>query len=564
MIVIKNLLNYMLLNLSIRNIALIKKLDMDFTSGFGVLTGETGAGKSLLLDALMFLTGNIKGDRDIISQDAVDADVVAEFYSHSQHLNMLLLEYGIPPSTHLLIKRTISQNGRNRIFINDSAITVTTLKEICSYLIEINGQNNHRTLLDPSYHLFLLDSFGELTEQKNIVDLAYQEVKSAHKELIDLEQQLMMSEREKDYLGHIIIELERLSPQPEEEHKLITQRILLTNQDKLIVMLNAVLAELQTKHSILSSINTAERILTRNNQNISVEEFTPVLESLEKARFEINEAILFLNTKLLAIDNDQNQLTEVEERLFTLRNAARKFNCTIIDLPSFLTKTQEKLLLLTNIQNTTLYTRQKLTQLTSQYSANAQELSSARIAAAKQLEKLVLSELTPLKLEKTQFKVQVEQVIDSTISRLGLDKVTFLLSTNPSQSLSPLIKIASGGELSRFMLACRVVLSKVKSVPTIIFDEIDTGIGGAVADSVGKRLALLGKNTQVIAITHQPQVAAQGSYHLKINKTHVHSHTNITVQLLKKEERLEEIARMLAGETITPQARKAAEALLRY
>ncbi|MEY3106017.1 MAG: Recombination protein [Pseudomonadota bacterium] len=553
----------MLLSLSIRNIALIEKLDIDFASGFGVLTGETGAGKSLLLDGLMFLTGNIKGGADVISQNAPEATIIAEFdISNYVHLHCKLTECGLEICDNLLIKRILNRTGRNRIFINDSPVTISTLKDICSYLIEINGQNNQRTLLDPSYHLFLLDSFAELGQQAAAVSKAYLDANNCKKEMEDLEEKAVSAEREKDYLAHVSKELEQLAVQEEEEQELTTKRASLSQQDKLVSTLQSALAELQTKHNILGNINSAERILTRNNQNMESSEFSEVLECLEKAGLELSQAVSLLAEKLNNIGTRRDKLEEVEERLFALRAAARKFNCSIAHLPSYQIEVQEKLCSLSNIVETIYNLQEQLSTLIDDYIAKAELLSQGRKKAASRLERLILDELLPLKLDKTRFEVRVERVEDHAMNKSGLDNVTFLLSTNPSQPLSPLIKIASGGELSRFMLGCRVVLSKIKSVPTIIFDEIDTGIGGAVADSVGKRLALLGKNMQVIAVTHQPQVAACGNYHLKIHKTHQEKTTDITVVLLEEEQRVEEIARMLAGEVITKQAMEAARSLL--
>jgi len=551
----------MLLSLSIRNIVLIESLDIPFSNGLCVLTGETGAGKSILLDALSFALGDRGGSR-LLRHGATQGSVTAEFDPEGQQKILALLEeHAIEQTGYLYLKRVITADGKNKCFINDAPVSVNLLKQVGELLVEIHGQHEQRGLLESATHLAIIDSYGHLEPIAKEVQLHYKSWRNAADELANLCHLQAQAEREEDYLRHIYKELHELHPEIGEEEQLAAKRVLMMNKEKLTDTLKSALAELSDRHPVETALLSAQRILTRNSQLMAEGSFDPAIEALERAAIEVGEAVTHLEKLADSIGGDDN-LDAMEERLFALRAASRKFGRPVDELPSYLEEISGKLSLLDH-QSTNIEALAKNVEKTREhYITKAKHLSEQRHKIALKLEKALLDELRPLKMDQMRFKAEISPSPEEQWSASGTDKVHFLASANPGSPLGPLAKIASGGELSRFMLAVKVVLSEINSVPVMIFDEIDTGIGGAVADSVGKRLEVLGQSLQVLVVTHQPQVAARGNFHLKVRKEVKAGNTTTTVNPLSDQERSEEIARMLSGAEITVEARAAAVKLM--
>jgi DNA repair protein RecN (Recombination protein N) len=549
----------MLSNLSITNFLLIKSATIDFRSGLCVITGETGAGKSIILDALIFVLGG-KASAKSIRHGASQATITAEISIQGQELLCKKLEeHNIPVEDNILIRRTINLDGKSKNFINDIAVNLSTIKQIEQLILEIHGQNEQGGLLEAKAARQILDLYGKvnITPVKALYT-SLQAARGERKKLLGQKQEL---EKEEEYLKHIIKELEEIAPEKGEEEILAEQRIIAQNKGKISELITSVLKELTEKNDVSKAIAAASRIISRTN--IEAINLQPAHDALDRAAIEFEEALSYLNEQLkLSEDASLYNLDEIEQRLFQLRAMARKYNCAADSLPEYLADAQGKLSQLTSNASSIKQLDSKIVQLQEQYASQAQILSTEREQAARKLEAAILGELKMLKMENTRFKIDFVKQNEAEWSEFGWDKVSFLASTNPGSPFSPLADIASGGELSRFMLAAKVALSDVKSVPILVFDEVDTGIGGAVADAVGVRLALLGKAAQVIAITHQPQIAAKAGEHLFVSKKQGEHETETTVRELSRSERVEELARMLSGSHITHEARAAAEKLL--
>ena len=547
----------MLLSLAIRNIVLIDALDISFTSGLCVLTGETGAGKSILLDALCFALGD-RGNPRLLRHGAKQGSVTAEFdVSKSPAIRQLLEEQGMEPSETLYLRRVVSEDGKNKCFINDAPVSVNLLRQMGEMLVEIHGQHEQRGLLEASTHRSIIDAYGLLYAPLSAVERNYVAWRQAADELKHLEELQAAALREEDYLRHISKELGDLHPEQGEEDTLAAKRSLLMNKEKLVGTLQSAIDELVGSHPIENALSSAQRTLTRNSQLAAEGSFDPAIDALERAAIEVGEAVSHLE-KLAGSLAEGDDLEHVEERLFALRAASRKFGRPVDELPEYLAEITTKLSLLDHQTSHMTKLAEEVAQTKSAYIAAATELTTLRQASALKLEQALLAELRPLKMDQMRFHVAIEPLPQESWAAHGVDKVHFLVATNPGSPLGALAKIASGGELSRFMLAVKVVLSAVNSVPVMIFDEIDTGIGGAVADAVGKRLEMLGESLQVLVVTHQPQVAARGASHLKVRKQVVEGATITSVSTLADHERNEEIARMLSGAEITEEARAAA------
>ena len=551
----------MLLHVSIRNIVLIETLDIPFQSGLIVLTGETGAGKSILLDALGFALGG-RGNARLLRHGAEQGSVTAEFdITENPAVVERLDQQGFGRGETVLLRRVLYKDGKSRAFINDTPVSIALLREIGDLLVEVHGQHDQRGLLDAAAHRMLVDAFGQLDSLVLEVNTAYDTYKKLEEELNiinDMEQNI---EKEEQYLRHVQKELIALAPQQGEEETLAEERAILMQKERLAESVQSALNELKGSTDVYSALLSAQRVLTRHTP-ADTGHCQIAIDALERASVETADALQSLEGLLEGMDAQRAALEQIQERLFALREAARKYRMTADDLPAYLEEVEKKISLLegNDIQKEAL--QQALVVAREAYASKTQALTSKRKKTAAQLEEILIKELAPLKMEGTCFNVAIDVLPESEWSRHGVDRVRFLVSTNPGAPLDELSKIASGGELSRFMLALKVVLAKVKSVPTLIFDEVDTGIGGAVADAVGKRLELLGKHAQVLVVTHQPQVAARGGMHLHIKKTKRADKTFTTVDVLATEQRKEELARMLAGATITKEARAAAESLL--
>ncbi|MEH6403036.1 MAG: DNA repair protein RecN [Sneathiella sp.] len=551
----------MLLTLSIRNIVLIDKLDLSFENGLCVLTGETGAGKSILLDSLALALG-ARADLGLIRAGEDKGSVSAEFILPSAHpVFELLDDLDIEKNEPLILRRVISADGRNRASINDQSVSTALLRTVGDALVEIHGQNAERGLLDAKGHRNLIDLYGQLLKTVKTTSLQFdtmQALKTALKQAIDKVEQARVDE---EYLRHVVAELEDLSPREGEEDELAEARSDLMHAEKIADALKDAIKALNDHGGVEGKIRTATRAVERVLEKAG-SKLDPVLESLERAAVEMAEATMLIDSVGRDLDIDPNGLEAVEERLFSLRAAARKHKCEVANLPQMLESFQSRLRDVEQGDADILRLTGELSIARDAYILSASGLREKRIKAAKKMDTAVMAELNPLKLGSAKFETLVLEVPEDSWSATGMDKVEFQIATNPGSAAGPLLKIASGGELSRFMLALKVVLARSGSAPTLIFDEVDRGVGGATADAVGERLSKLSEELQVLVITHSPQVAASGSAHWNIRKGGTAGKTRTTVERLSDEQRTEEIARMLSGASITNEARAAAQSLM--
>lgn len=551
----------MLRNLAIRNIVLIDACELSLGKGLCVLTGETGAGKSILLDSLGLALGG-RSEARLLRAGSAQASVSATFDIHSNPgAQAALAELGIEAEDELILRRTLTPDGKTRCFVNDTAVSVAGLKAVGETLIEIHGQHDGRGLLDAATHREILDAYGELGAAGKATAKAYEAWKQCLDALEAVRQQLEAAAREKDYLQHMQKELGALAPEPGEEVTLADTRTAMMSYEKLVETLNDANDELNSGKGVAGMMGSAHRLLARSALG-SDGRFARILEALDKAGEELAEAESQLAKMLDAAQYDPAKLERIEERLFALRAAARKYNIQPEELPALLADVNAKLANLREGQGHLKSLEQAAGEARALYAKAAEKLSAGRVKAGKGLEKAVAGELGNLKMAATVFNVTVDTLPEERWGVHGIDAVAFVASTNKGTAPAPLHKIASGGELSRFMLAMKVALAKIKSTPTLIFDEIDTGTGGAVADAIGKRLAKLGETQQVLVVTHLPQVAARGAHHLRVRKEEKRGSTITRVEELAAGQRNEEIARMLAGASVTNEARKAADKLL--
>lgn len=558
----------MLESLSINNIVLIDKLNIHLDNGLCVLTGETGSGKSILLDALGLAIGYRSNSR-LLRNGETMGSVIADFnITNNQNCKNLLNELGIDYDNNIIIRRILYNDGRSKAFINDIQVTQSFLQNVGETLVEIHGQNEQIGLLNSSNHREILDQFGNLLDKRNIISNIFEKMKTSKDKLEELLSKKDNIEKEKDYLKHIINEIEALNLQPNEEQELAEKRILMINKEKVLNVLNEVKDSLEGQYNVDKGISSAQHTLSRGarlGDNLLEKDknaFEEIIENLEQASININEASSKIEEIFDSLGFDNNTLESVEERLFAIRGLARKLNIQpdyILDLKVEL---EEKLSNLENQEVIIDDLEKEVKELKNNFLSNAKELSNSRKEVAKKLAEELMNELKPLKMEKTVFDVEFKELDENNWNKYGIDSVRFLASTNPGTPMNELSKIASGGELSRFMLALKVVLSKVNSVPTMIFDEIDTGISGAVAEAVGDRLKKLGQSLQVLVVTHHAQVASKGNYHLKVQKVQQNDKTNTNVIVLEGKDRINEIARMFSGEIITDDALKVAEKML--
>ena len=548
----------MLTGLSIRDVVLIEALDLDFAGGLGVLTGETGAGKSILLDALGLALG-ARADSGFVRSGAEKAQVTASFESPAYVAALLAdNDIDIEMDEPLIIRRTVKADGGSKAFINDQPCSAALLREVGAALVEIHGQHDDRGMLNARGHRGLLDAFGRsdtATVSANFA--AWQDAKSR----LDIAREaLENAARDREWLEHSVAELAAFHPQPGEEEELAGERSEMQKGERIAEDLKMVLENFDGPKSGLSLIRSAARKLDRLADAHPL--LAEALASLDRAVIEASDAEDKLNAAARAIEYEPARLDEIEERLFELRALARKHNIA----PDGVIALQERL---TSQLNSIEAGGEGLALLEAEVAAkhnayvqSASALSAARTAAAVKLDAAVKNELAPLKLDAAQFQTAVEKLSEDRWTADGMDRVEFLISTNPGAPFAPLAKIASGGELSRFILALKVALAEEGGAATIIFDEIDRGVGGAVAAAIGERLARLATRTQLLAVTHSPQVAAKGKVHYFIAKSSLGTVTRTGVTLLDAEARRQEIARMLSGAEVTDEARAQAERLL--
>ena len=551
----------MLKSLSIKNVVLIESLEIEFSKGLTVLSGETGAGKSILLDSLGLLLGN-RAETSLIrtGEDKLSVSGVFEI-DKSNKIYSIAKEYDLDIDDDIIIKRTITSEGKGKILFNDQPITLKLLKEISQHLIEIHGQHDSQGLLNQDLHGPILDSYGKLEKSIKAVSLAYKQYKTTQKELKQKEEQLLKAQKEEENLIHWVNELEKTSPQKGEEETLRIRRNELMNAEKIIEKLNTAYSSLNGSFSVIEQITKARNAISRANEIVN-NKYSQIEESLENALYPLNDTISDIENSSEDISLNQNEIDNIETRLYHLRDLAKKHNTQIDLLPE---KLEELKSLLNNIQ----YGQSEINELKqtlevqkNNYIEKATSLSNLRQKTAETLDKYVAKELPALKMEKAKFKTEIIKKDEQNWSETGWDDICFKVSTNPNTPFGALNKIASGGELSRFMLALKVNLAQNSSQETIIFDEIDAGIGGATAEAVGERLSRLSQNEQVLVVTHSPQVASFSTEHYKVEKQTKDNITTTSLTKLSKEGKLEEIARMLSGETITKEARAAASVLL--
>ena len=553
----------MLTSLSIRNVVLIDKLDLDFKSGLSVLTGETGAGKSILLDSLGFVLGS-RAESGLIRQGEDKMSVVAVFdvSPDDRELKAVFDEYDLDfPEDELNITRTLGRDGKSRIFVNDRSVSVRVLKEIGRCLVEVHGQFDNQGLLNPAAHRDVLDSFGGCKNELSQVKECWGAYRQASRIVREAEQNIARAKSEEDDLRHWVAELEKIAPVEDEEEKLSQRRNELMNAEKLIENLNDAYGALTGGVDILGAVRQAQSAMDRANRLVNGR-YDDIVGMLEQTLINAGEAVNEIEEVSRNISLNQNELEAIEERLFALRSLARKHQTEINALPRVLETFRARLGSLALGEEGLSGLRKAEEQARLKYIEAANTLSAKRKAAALQLDARVMAELAPLKMDKARFVTLIEKQDEDNWNENGFDSVCFTVSTNPNSPQGPLNKIASGGELSRFMLALKVNLAQSGSVSTMIFDEVDAGIGGATAKAVGERLSRLAREVQVLVVTHSPQVAASGDHHFKVEKSTVDNITTTSVRELNTAERQEEIARMLAGEKISDEARAAAKVLL--
>ncbi len=552
----------MLTALAIQNIVLIDQLSLEFRPGLSVLTGETGAGKSILLDSLGLVTGE-RADSGLVRAGSAGGTVTAEFDIPESHpVHAVLAELGLTDEGRdLRLRRQLGADGRSRAFVNDQPVGVGLLARIGGLLVEIHGQQGQLGLLNPANHRALLDVFGGLLPQLGGVQAAYQTLREARDATDAARERLVKSRADEDYLRHAAAELAALDPKSGEEQELAESRTLMMHGEQIAGELTEALAAVSGDGGAEASLRVAVRRLERVAEKAGGR-LDPVIEALNRGFTEIEEATRSLEAVGRDLEFDPRVLERAEERLFALRAAARKHGCTVEKLPAIRDALFEQLHALETGEQGLAGLEKALREAETDYTAKAEALGDARAAIAGKLDVAVMAELPPLKLERATFRTAVTRLPRERWASHGADEVQFEVATNPGSAMGPLSKIASGGELSRFALALKVVLAEADSPTTLIFDEIDQGVGGAVAAAVGERLARLSDGAQVLVVTHSPQVAARGSTHLRVGKTVEGDVTLTRVEALTPDERREEIARMLAGAKITDEARAAATRLL--
>jgi len=557
----------MLSRLSIRDIVLIDRLDIDFAAGLAVLTGETGAGKSILLDAFALALG-ARGDQALVRQGAEQGQVTAVFEVERGHpARALLLAHNlandIPAEDELILRRVQFADGRTRAFINDQPVSVQVMKELGTALVEIHGQHDERALVDAATHRRLLDAFGALEADAAKVAGLWEARREAQTAADAHRAEVERAKREGDWLRHAVEELGTLSPQAGEETALAERRTGMMQAEK-------VAEDLHDAHEVIAGASSSvpalagviRRLERRASQAPSLVE--PAVKALDVALTALEETRSHLEQALRTADFDPAELERIEERLFALRAAGRKYNAPVDELAAMAARYKSDIALIDAGEDRLKALEAAAREAEADYRAAADRLSKARLQAAKALDKAVNGELKPLKLERAKFSTEI--VSDAAAAGPnGIDRVEFWVQTNPGTRPGPLMKVASGGELARFLLALKVVLADRGSAPTLVFDEIDTGVGGAVADAIGVRLAKLASGVQVLAVTHAPQVAARADRHYLISKDALEKGKRVATRVseVAAERRREEIARMLAGAEITNEARAAAERLIK-
>ncbi len=553
-----------LTTLAIRDVVLIERLDLQFGHGLTVLTGETGAGKSILLDSLGLALG-ARAEQGLVREGADQASVAACFALAPGHAALALLaEQGMEPEDELVLRRVVTKDGRSRATVNDQPVSVGLLRRVGALLVEVQGQHDQMGLADPAGHALLLDSYAGHQALRRAVAESWTAWRLARVALETARTQIAEAEREEEWLRHATEELAALAPEEGEEERLATERQRLQQGERRAEAIAAAVAEIAPRDRRSPGPAAALRAASRALQRLPAADpnpAAPALAALDRAEEALAEAETLLTRLAEEADADPKLLEQAEERLFALRAAARKHGVPVVELPALLASLRQRLEALESGTAAIVALEARTASCRTGYSAAAAALAAGRREAAGRLARAVMRELPPLKLDRARFVAEVTPLEEAKWSAAGTDAVRFLIATNPGQLPGPLDRVASGGELSRLMLALKVVLSSGSAVPTLVFDEVDSGVGGATAAAVGDRLARVADGVQVLVVTHSPQVAARGAAHLRVAKAGG-SEVRTQVVPLDGNARREEIARMLAGETVTEAARAAADSLL--
>ena len=559
----------MLTTLSIRDVVLIERLDLSFGPGLTVLTGETGAGKSILLDSLGLALG-ARGDAGLVRAGADQASVTAGFALSAAHpLTELLVEQGLQAEDEVVLRRILAKDGRSRAFINDQPVGLGLLRRAAAMLVEVQGQHEQIGLADAASHAGLLDAFGVPRPLRDATAAAWRAWREAVVALEAARQAIAAAKRDEEWLRHAVDELAALAPQPDEEARLAQERQRLQQGERHVEAVATALAELVPRDrrspapaaALRAACRALQRLVTPAQPD-AANPAAPALAALERAEEALAEAESFLTRLAHEAEADPRLLEQAEERLFALRAAARKHAVAVPELPELLDMLRVRLAALETGAAEVVACEHAVRQAREAYAQSAAALGAARRSAAARLDRAVAKQLPPLRLDKARFQADVAALEEHEWGPSGIDSVRFLIATNPGQVLGPLGRIASGGELSRLMLALKVVLSSGSPAPTLVFDEVDADVGGATAAAVGERLARVAEQLQVLVVTHSPQVAARGGAHLLVSKQAARGRAATRVAPLDWPARREEIARMLAGETVTEAARAAADDLL--
>jgi len=547
----------MLKGLDIRDILIIDHLELSLRAGLNVLTGETGAGKSILLDSLGFVLG-WRGPSDLVRQGAEQGEVSAWFDLPDDHPVLDLLEqHGLPVSQELILRRINGREGRKTAWINDRRVSGELLRKLSEHLVELHGQHDDRGLLNAKGHRNLLDEYGQYGALKAAVAKAWGEKERARK-AVELESEAVTElRREEEFLRHAVAELSALDPKPGEADALDAKRRLMQGSTR-------VRADVSKAHHALGRegaealLDDAQRWLQEAAAQLNDELDAP-LDSLSRVMNDLQDTLNEVEACLDAIGFNPHELETLEERLFAMRGLARKHDVHADALADLAGDLEARLLRLDAGADNLNALRAAQAEAENVYAARAAELQLARSAAAEKLDQAMALELAPLKMERAVFETRLTA---AAAGPEGIDQIDFCVATNPGAPAGPLGKIASGGELSRFLLALKVCLNAGNSHATLIFDEIDRGVGGATADAVGRRLAELAQSGQVLVVTHSAQVAALGDAQFQVSKHQTDSHTVSRIKQLDREERVDEIARMISGTQVTDAARVAAQTLI--
>ena len=557
----------MLVSLAIGNVVLIDRVDLVFGGGLCVLTGETGAGKSILLDSLGLALG-MRASAGMVrsAPDGPDrASVTATFQpDDGSPIAALLTEAGLVPPEDgeaLILRRTVDAAGRSRAFVNDQPVSVALMRRIGDALVEIEGQFATQGLMDAASHRAALDSFGGLANARTDVGRLYRAWRDAEDALAGAEAELARGRVEEAFLRHAAGELAELDPRPDEETRLAETRSLLMHGEKLVEAIRAAETALASRDGVEDRIGAAVRALVRQG-DAARGRFDAILDALARASDGIADAFTLLNRAMADSEPDPGRLEASEERLFALRAAARKHNTAVDALPALRRSIEDKLAAIEDDGAMLAALARTRDAARAAYRGAAEALSHHRAEVAAALDAAIEAELPPLRLDKARFATVFERLDEDDWGPAGIDRIHFEVATNPGAPAGPLARIASGGELARFLLALKVVLHRANAVPTLVFDEVDSGVGGATATAVGERLARLAREAQVLVVTHSPQVAAFASRHLRVAKKDVDGGVITIVEELTEAGRREEIARMLAGAKVTEEARAAADSLI--